>query len=375
MNKKIKKSKYRNLLEVSRDGNEGEFADYIPGLFNWVLELSDQEVKETILSEAHNSSELERAKAENLVQTNPIADWLDRYLVYREDAKTKVGTAKRDKDSNTQTQYQNTHAWLYASYCEYCADTQSRPIGLNRFVSLLDDLCNNQLGLKVSKSKTKTGNYFFGLRFRSEADDDDFLISPSETPEEQTSLNLDTSATNSTSRSYEPKGEASHEVVKTGEGFGEDSVKGLVKTSTPALKESEDGEDPTQIIKRTGKREVEVESSNEGGTNKNPIKEKIWDESSHPSPQSPEIPHTENQSDTQNPSPTLHHEQQPQEGAGDRQASGEDKAIGDCKLIVKKLVANGIKPTPESLADYLGISVRDVKDKQSVLDRALAELS
>ena len=308
MNKKIKKSQYRNLLEVSKDGNEGEFADYIPGLFNWVLELSDQEVKETILNEAHNSSELERAKAENLVQTNPIADWLDRYLVYRRDAKTKVGTAKRDKDSNTQTQYQNTHAWLYASYCEYCAGTQSRPIGLNRFVSLLDDLCNNQLGLKVSKSKTKTGNYFFGLRFRSEADDDDFLISASETPEEQISLNLDTSPTNSTSRSYEPapEGEASDEAVKTGEGFGEDSVKGLVKTSTPALKDGEDGEDPTRIIKRTGERKVEVESSFDVERDNNPIKGKIWDESSHPSPQSPETAHTENQSNTQNPSPTLH---------------------------------------------------------------------
>ena len=342
MNKKIKKSQYRNLLEVSKDGNKGEFADYIPGLFNWVLQLSDEEVKETILSEAHNSSELQRAKAENLIQTNPIADWLDRYLVYRRDAKTKVGTAKKDKDNGTQTQYQNTHAWLYASYCEYCAGTQSRPIGLNRFVSLLDDLCNNQLGLKVSKSKTRTGNYFFGLRFRSEADDDDFLITPSETPEEQISLNLDTTPINSTSRCYEPapEGEASHEAVKRCEESCEGFVKGIVKTSTPALKDCEGCEDPTQIIKRTGERRVEVESSLEVEKDNNSIKEKIGDESSHSSRQSPETAHTENQSDTQNPSPslhrpftkssqTLHHQEQPQEGAGDNQASGEAFSEGD----------------------------------------------
>ena len=83
-------------------------------------------------------------------------------------------------------------------------------------------------------------------------------------------------------------------------------VKGLVKTSTPALKDCEGCEDPTQIIKRTGERRVEVESNIEVEKNNNPIKGKISDESSHSSLQSPETAHTENQSDTQNPSPTLH---------------------------------------------------------------------
>jgi uncharacterized membrane protein len=394
MNKKIKKSQYRNLLEVSKDGNKGEFADYIPGLFNWVLELSDEEVKETILSEAHNSSELQRAKAENLIQTNPIADWLDRYLVYREDAKTKVGTAKRDKDNSTLTQYQNSQAWLYASYCEYCAGTQSRPIGLNRFVSLLDDLCNNQLGLKVSKSKTRTGNYFFGLRFRSEADDDDFLISPSETTEEQISLNLDTTPTNSTSRCYEPatERETSHEAVKACEGFGEGFVKGYVKTSTPAQKDCEGCEDPTQIIKRTGERKVEVESNIEVEKDNNSIKEKIGDESSHPSRQSPETAHTENQSDTQDPSPSLHrvftgssqslhHQQQPQEGAGDNQASGEITSncnqpdlVASLKKAVVAIREKGGNITKAQMASELGCTRKDVSENYEALQRAIEEL-
>lgn len=51
----------------------------------------------------------------------------------------------------------------------------------------------------------------------------------------------------------------------------------------------------------------------------------------------------------------------------------EDKAIEDCKLIVKNLVAKGIKPTPESLANYLGIYVKEVKERQYIFDHALAE--
>ncbi|PSO79451.1 MAG: hypothetical protein BRC41_18980 [Cyanobacteria bacterium QH_9_48_43] len=71
----------------------------------------------------------------------------------------------------------------------------------------------------------------------------------------------------------------------------------------------------------------------------------------------------------------LNHQQQAKEGAGDKQASGEDKAIEDCKMILESLLANGIEPTPENLANYLGISLREVKEKQYVFDNALAELS
>jgi DNA-binding CsgD family transcriptional regulator len=51
----------------------------------------------------------------------------------------------------------------------------------------------------------------------------------------------------------------------------------------------------------------------------------------------------------------------------------EDKAVEDCKKVLKKLVAKGVELTPESLADYLGISVKEVKEKKYVFDQAVAE--
>jgi len=53
----------------------------------------------------------------------------------------------------------------------------------------------------------------------------------------------------------------------------------------------------------------------------------------------------------------------------------ENKVVEDCKVILKNLIAKGIKPTPESLADYLGISVRDVKEKQYIFNYALTKLT
>ena len=52
----------------------------------------------------------------------------------------------------------------------------------------------------------------------------------------------------------------------------------------------------------------------------------------------------------------------------------EDKAVEDCKITLKNLFAKGIELTPESLAGYLGISVRDVKEKEYIFEQAVAEL-
>ncbi|PSO82169.1 MAG: hypothetical protein BRC41_14110 [Cyanobacteria bacterium QH_9_48_43] len=52
----------------------------------------------------------------------------------------------------------------------------------------------------------------------------------------------------------------------------------------------------------------------------------------------------------------------------------EDRAIENCKKVLKSLLANDIEPTQESLANYLKISVREVKDKHYVLEQAVAEL-
>ena len=51
----------------------------------------------------------------------------------------------------------------------------------------------------------------------------------------------------------------------------------------------------------------------------------------------------------------------------------ENKAVEDCKKVLKELVAKGVELTPEGLADYLGISVKQVKEKKYVFDQAVAE--
>ena len=54
----------------------------------------------------------------------------------------------------------NSNFHLYASYCTYCEDTGSKPVGQKRFISLLLDCCKNQLGLKEISQFSKKGRPF-----------------------------------------------------------------------------------------------------------------------------------------------------------------------------------------------------------------------
>ncbi len=90
---------------------------------------------------------------------------------YDSEARTNVGVARRDKDSNSPYCYLDTEKWLYPNYCEYCHNSGTKAVSLRRFVSLLSDLGKNQLGLDIRKERDRFGSYFVGLKIRTAEDD------------------------------------------------------------------------------------------------------------------------------------------------------------------------------------------------------------
>ena len=137
----------------------GEFLPYILGLLNWVLEMDEKSATSIVKNYEVLVPSLLAMKARTLVETNPIADWLDSCVVYSSSAQTNVGVAKRDKDSNSPFWYLDTEKWLYPNYCEYCHNSGTKSVSLRRFVNLLSDLGKNQLGLDISKERDRFGSY------------------------------------------------------------------------------------------------------------------------------------------------------------------------------------------------------------------------
>ncbi|BAZ47329.1 phage/plasmid primase, P4 family protein (plasmid) [Chondrocystis sp. NIES-4102] len=162
----IKGDRQKNLIEHKNGEMRGDFLPYIPGLLNWVLSMDESKATSIVKNYEANVPSLLAMKARTLVETNPIADWLDNFVVYQPDARTNVGVAKRDKDSNSSHWYLDTDKWLYANYCEYCHNSGTRPVSLRRFVTLLSDLGKNQLGLDIRRERDRFGSYFVGLKIR-----------------------------------------------------------------------------------------------------------------------------------------------------------------------------------------------------------------
>jgi putative DNA primase/helicase len=172
----IKGNSQKNLIEHKNGQMYGDFLPYIPGLLNWVLAMDEGEATETVKNYEENVPSLLAMKARTLVETNPIADWLDNFVIYDSEAKTNIGVAKRDKDSNSPHWYLDTDKWLYPNYAEYCHNSGTRPVSLRRFVTLLSDLGKNQLGLEIKKERDRYGSYFVGLKIRGENDHEPPLI-------------------------------------------------------------------------------------------------------------------------------------------------------------------------------------------------------
>ena len=167
---KVDTSQMRHLIEVTADKVEGEFADYLPGLLNHVLNIPEKEVTRLLKETSSSVLSLATTQRTSIVENNPMAAWADERLVADSGAKTKIGD--KSKPSNE---------YLYPNYVEYCQDNGHRAESNTRFSRLLLDLANHQLKLDgVEKKHTRTGNQIIGLRFRQPADNKPTLVTMTE---------------------------------------------------------------------------------------------------------------------------------------------------------------------------------------------------
>jgi putative DNA primase/helicase len=152
----------RNLIEILDDGiTVGDFAPYIPGLLNWVLAMPDDEVTGLIRDTCQTVPSLKTATVENLLETNPMASWLDSCVVIDSAAKVYVGSKE---------QSESTH--LYPNYVHFCHSHGYKPVTSARFSQLLLGLLRSQLNLgDTQKTHDRQGNYITGISLRSKDDD------------------------------------------------------------------------------------------------------------------------------------------------------------------------------------------------------------
>ena len=171
----------RTLLDFEDGGVTGEFVEHLPGLLNWVLEMTDLEMFDLVKDTAASVPSLAQAKIDILTSSNSLAGWLDDCCIFDPRARTQIGTATKQQittelggDRLTKSEYQNEGIWLYASYRAYCDRTgHKKPVTMRKFSDELIDLCRNQLkNADVQKERGRDGAAIVGLMLRKEGDQD-----------------------------------------------------------------------------------------------------------------------------------------------------------------------------------------------------------
>jgi phage/plasmid-associated DNA primase len=162
-----KSSEAKEMIKLDQGIVKGLWKNYLPGLVNWVLQMSEQEMREYLLDTYEKVPSLKRVRNEILLNSNNLVEWLQSEVVLDDKAVTAVGK-KIPAAKDAQERYCNSKYHLYASYCSYCEDTGSKPVGQKRFIALVMDCCKNQLQLDGVRSFSKGGRPFIkGLAIRS----------------------------------------------------------------------------------------------------------------------------------------------------------------------------------------------------------------
>jgi len=145
-----------------------EFEPLLPALINWILDMPESRITQLVRDTAIHVNSLIATARENLIATNPIAQWLNDCVIYDPQAKTPIGTISKC-DGQIEAKFDK----IYPSYVNYCEAICVKSLSLPRFVPLLEELCQSQLELKnVKRKRDNKGSFFLCLRIRH-ADDDE----------------------------------------------------------------------------------------------------------------------------------------------------------------------------------------------------------
>lgn len=155
------------LIDMDGKGNAyGKFAPLLPGLVNWVLDMSHAEMKELLMETAKTVPFYVGYQTEQVLKSNQLLDWMHHSVVFEFNVASAIGFAKPTPQGSSSV-YVNHDKWLYASYCEFCRYSNTNILGRSRFESLLMDACVHQLGLNVYRLKNSRGMRVVNLMVRS----------------------------------------------------------------------------------------------------------------------------------------------------------------------------------------------------------------
>jgi len=156
----------KELIKFNSQGEpQGEFAPLLPGLVNWLLDMTEEEMREYLMETAKKVKFFQKYEKMQNLRSNPLLDWMEHRLVFDLNVSTAVGFTKNAPMGSSHI-YANHDKWLYASYAEFCRQCNVGVMSRNRFEPLFLDICTHQLGVNVYAKRSKRGMRIINVAVR-----------------------------------------------------------------------------------------------------------------------------------------------------------------------------------------------------------------
>lgn len=152
------------LAWKQRGGEEAVLHSELPGLVNWLIGLSQDDIFRII---NNPPKRIVDADFEAMTATNPIADWLTECCEPDSGAWAQIGDKREIKEPGLETIFENADKWLYPNYLLWSQRANKSPLSNRRFKDLLIQTCTT-LNWSVYKTRQSKGNGIVGLRIRGE---------------------------------------------------------------------------------------------------------------------------------------------------------------------------------------------------------------
>jgi hypothetical protein len=157
-------------------GWRGDLVDELPGLFNWILRFSEQDIV-NILKNKYRLSELARkSQIQIQLDSNPLMAWAEECLCLDASinsetgelqTKSPVGVARKSSSIEGKGEFENFQSHLYPSYRQWMSDNGFvRFLAITQFKSALIAMCK-ELKNPAYFKRTAQGSFFFGIILKS----------------------------------------------------------------------------------------------------------------------------------------------------------------------------------------------------------------
>jgi len=150
----------------SKNRAYGLFSSLLPGLVNWLLDMSEDDMREYLLETNKRVPFFKKFTTQQQLKSNPIKDWMDHSLIFELNQSSAIGFMK-DAPQGSSHRYANTDRWLYANYAEFCRNSNNNIVGRKRFEDLFIDICQHQLNLNIYSFKNSRGIRIVNVAIRT----------------------------------------------------------------------------------------------------------------------------------------------------------------------------------------------------------------